>query len=61
MRHWARFNAVGLAGVAVQLTMLKLLHSGMGLDYLLATALAVQTAVLHNFFWHRKWTWAERQ
>jgi len=28
--------------------------------YLPATALAVEGAVLHNFFWHECWTWADR-
>ena len=31
-----------------------------GLHYLAATALAVEASVLHNFVWHRKWTWADR-
>jgi putative flippase GtrA len=26
----------------------------------MATFLAVETAVLHNFAWHEHWTWAER-
>jgi putative flippase GtrA len=30
------------------------------LDYLIATALAVEAAVLHNFFWHQRFTWADR-
>jgi putative flippase GtrA len=28
--------------------------------YLLATAVSVETAILHNFVWHRRWTWVER-
>ncbi len=36
-----------------------LLHVA-GLHYLAATALAVEASVLHNFIWHRKWTWADR-
>ena len=32
----------------------------MGVNYLLATALAVEGAVLHNFFWHQRFTWADR-
>ena len=28
-----------------------------GLGYLAATALAVETAVLHNFAWHERFTW----
>jgi putative flippase GtrA len=30
------------------------------MDYLPATALAVQAAVLHNFVWHERWTWGDR-
>jgi putative flippase GtrA len=32
-----------------------------GLHYLAATAIAVEMSVLHNFIWHRKWTWADRR
>jgi len=28
-----------------------------GMPVLWATALAVEAAVLHNFFWHERWTW----
>ena len=59
-RHWLKFNAVGIAGVGVQLLVLMILKSGMGFDYLLATFIAVEATVLHNFFWHERWTWAER-
>jgi len=59
MRFWI-FNAVGLLGFAVQLTVLALLlHAGA--QYLVATAVAVEAAVLHNFFWHERWTWADRR
>ncbi|MBL8175887.1 MAG: GtrA family protein [Bryobacterales bacterium] len=60
MKRWLRFNAVGLAGIVVQLAVLTALRDAVGLHYLAATALAVETAVLHNFFWHWKWTWADR-
>ena len=32
----------------------------MHLNYLIATALAVETAVIHNFLWHERFTWADR-
>src|SRR5262245_26554530 len=60
MRTWLRFNLVGLAGIFVQLAGLKLFRDTLGFHYLIATALAVELAVLHNFWWHRRWTWAER-
>ena len=52
--RWAKFNAVGAAGVAVQLGLLALLESVLRLQYLVATALAVEAAVLHNFAWHER-------
>ncbi len=60
MVHWLKFNAVGLIGVAMQLAALALFRRVLDLNYLLATALAVETAVLHNFAWHERWTWRER-
>ena len=59
-RHWLKFNAVGLAGIGVQLLVLTLLATGLKVNYLAATFLAVEAAVLHNFVWHERWTWAER-
>jgi putative flippase GtrA len=60
MRLWMRFNVVGLGGILVQLLALKLLREGLGMNYLWATALAVEIAVIHNFLWHWRWTWRER-
>jgi putative flippase GtrA len=58
--HWLKFNAVGGMGIGVQLIVLTGLKSGLHIDYLLATALAVEAAVVHNFVWHELFTWAER-
>jgi putative flippase GtrA len=30
------------------------------MHYLVATALAVEMAIIHNFFWHERWTWGDR-
>jgi putative flippase GtrA len=59
MTRWLRFNAVGLLGVAVQMAVLEGALR-LGLDYLPATALAVEAALLHNYVWHRRWTWRDR-
>jgi putative flippase GtrA len=59
--HWLKFNAVGGMGIGVQLIVLTVLKSGLHVDYLLATALAVEAAVVHNFVWHERFTWVERQ
>ncbi len=58
--RWFKFNAVGGIGVGVQLVALTILAGQLELNYLVATALAVETAVIHNFLWHERWTWADR-
>jgi archaetidylinositol phosphate synthase len=55
--RWLKFNAVGVAGFAVQLAVLSLFTRVWGIHYLVATTLAVEIAVLHNFIWHEVWTW----
>jgi len=60
IRRWLKFSAVGAIGIAVQLVALGLFHGLLRLDYLTATGLAVETAVLHNFVWHERWTWRDR-
>ncbi len=59
--RWVRFYIVGAAGIAVQTGVFAALAMLLHAHYLVATALAVEAAVLHNFAWHRRWTWADRQ
>lgn len=59
LRRWLKFNGAGLLGVAVQLGVLAALARA-ELNYLTATSLAVECAILHNFLWHEHWTWRER-
>jgi putative flippase GtrA len=58
--RWLKFNAVGALGISVQLAVLLALKSAFHLSYLLATAIAVEVAVVHNFLWHERYTWADR-
>jgi dolichol-phosphate mannosyltransferase len=58
--RFLRFNLVSLAGIGVQLAFVAALVGLAGVHYLVATAVAVEAAVLHNFFWHERWTWAGR-
>jgi len=58
--RWIRFNAVGAVGIGVQLTALAVLKSLLEVNYLWATAWAVEAAILHNFAWHMRWTWGDR-
>jgi len=48
-----------MIGIGVQLAALWF-FTAFGTGYLLATALAVETAVLHNFIWHEHFTWVDR-
>ena len=58
--RWIKFNAVGGIGIVVQLAALWIFQSWFKLDYLLATGIAVEIAVIHNFLWHARFTWADR-
>ncbi len=58
--RWMKFNTVGGIGIGVQLAALAVFRSWLKLDYLLATGLAVEIAVIHNFVWHERFTWADR-
>jgi putative flippase GtrA len=60
LMRWCKFNLVGGAGVVVQFGTLFLLKSVLHLDYLAATAIAVEVAVVHNFIWHERFTWRGR-
>ena len=60
LARWLRFNAVGAIGIVVQTAALALFKGALHVNYLAATALAVETAVLHNFVWHEHWTWKDR-
>jgi len=55
----ARFACVGLGGFVVQLVALRAMTDA-GMLPAMATAVAVEAAILHNFFWHERWTWKDR-
>jgi len=58
--RWAKFNAVGVLGMAVQLGALALLDRWMRGRYLIASGLALEVTLLHNFVWHVRYTWRDR-
>jgi putative flippase GtrA len=59
-RRWARFNAIGVMGFVVQLGCLWALTHLLKIHYVLATAVAVELTIFHNFVWHARWTWMDR-
>lgn len=61
LKRWLKFNAVGAMGICVQLLAVYLFGSVLKAGSLWATALAVEAAVLHNFVWHVRFTWADRR
>jgi putative flippase GtrA len=58
-RRLVKFCLVGIAGIGIQLGVLSLLQQWK-VEYLAATAIAVECAVVHNFLWHRRFTWVDR-
>jgi putative flippase GtrA len=60
-RRLLKFHMVGAVGIGVQLCFLFLFKTLLHMNYLLATGLAVECAVLHNFLWHEHFTWADRR
>ncbi len=59
MVRWLKFNAVGAVGMAVQLAVLAALNR-VTAHYLLATAVAIEITLLHNFAGHVWFTWRDR-
>jgi putative flippase GtrA len=51
---------VGVLGFLLQLAMIEVLTTSLALDSHVATAAAVEMAVVHNFVWHERWTWSDR-
>lgn len=47
--------------MALQLAALDLLNRWTGGRYLLASALALEVTLLHNFAWHLHYTWRDRR
>jgi putative flippase GtrA len=60
-QRFAKFNVVSAAGFAVQLATVALLTRWLDVSNVAATGLGVAAAVVHNFLWHWRWTWGDRE
>jgi putative flippase GtrA len=60
MKRIGAFFVVGAMGFVLQIGAIALLTTIAQWPYPLATAAGVELAVVHNFFWHVRWTWQER-
>ncbi len=58
--RFGRFSLVGLLGAAVQVFVADLLIRRAHWPPAAAAAIAVEAAVLHNYFWHERFTWRDR-
>jgi dolichol-phosphate mannosyltransferase len=56
-----RFAAVGALGVAVNQALLFALHGVAGLHLVAASALATETAIVHNYLGNELWTFHHRR
>jgi len=53
-----RYNVLGLGGLLVSVTVLGVLTYGFGMQYLLANAFAIGTAMTWNYLSNARWTWS---
>jgi putative flippase GtrA len=59
--RWGKFNLVGAMGMVVQLAALALLNRWTRGHYMVASAAAVELALVHNFVGHVHYTWRDRR
>jgi putative flippase GtrA len=60
VRRWGIYNVVALGGFVIQIAALSILTRACGWNQTVATLVAVELALLHNFAGHSGWTWADR-
>jgi putative flippase GtrA len=58
--RFLKFTIAGTGGFVIQIATLAVLTSALDVNYLVATVLAVEAAILTNFVWHQTWTWKDR-
>ena len=58
--RFVRFTVAGSAGFVIQLAVVAAFTRLTTIHYLAATAIAVEAAILTNYWWHARWTWRDR-
>jgi len=61
MIRFLRFAVAGTGGFVVQIGLVAVLTTVLNVNYVMATLVAVEAAILVNFAWHENWTWNDRQ
>ena len=59
--RFGKFNLIGIVGAAIQLTLFGILVCWCRLSEVAASAIAVESVLLNNFFWHERFTWGDRR
>jgi dolichol-phosphate mannosyltransferase len=59
LKRFLRFGLVGLSGVFVDMAVLYLLHTGLGLPLTRSKLVAAEVAIINNFIWNDAWTFAD--
>ncbi|MGF1570001.1 MAG: glycosyltransferase [Nodosilinea sp.] len=59
MQRFVRFGVVGLSGVVVDMTILYLLHTTLGLPLTRSKLVSAEVAIVNNFVWNDAWTFAD--
>ena len=55
-----RFQLVGFGGSLINSSCLWLLHGLLNIDLLIAGAISIELAIIHNYTWHYFQTWKSR-
>lgn len=61
LKRFATFCVVGASGVVVNAGLFHLLVRTGGLDYRIASLMAIETAIINNFIWNFFWTYGDRK
>lgn len=59
LKRFLRFGIVGFSGVFVDMAVLYLLHTTIGLNLTRSKILAGEVAILNNFIWNDAWTFSD--
>lgn len=59
LQRFIRFGLVGFSGVFVDMAILYLLHSAVGLPLTRSKILAAEAAIANNFIWNDAWTFSD--
>lgn len=59
LSRFLRFGVVGLSGVFVDMGILYLLHSTLGIPLTRSKLISAEAAILNNFIWNDSWTFAD--